>query len=373
MQSSKRIFFFLGIATQIIVLCTSVFFLHNAHQKGTGELEEENFFSFTKEEKTDSETALKFPFAHFVTGNGRVLPSSGYIEITPGVNGEVVDVYVRPGDSVKEGDLLFQIDDSDYKFLLREKIAEYDASVASLKLLQEGPSHSILEAKEKEIDQIKIKVAQSEDHCSIFKTLLEKEAVTTYENNERNIEHAMLVKQLEKTLAEYSGLHEGPSPSELEIRKAHVKREEAQVQAMERRLRKCHATAPIAARVLAVNLHRGEHVSTQDKHSIVLGSDNPLHLKVHIEEKDTWRISPSKTLRAIAVHKSNPKLHFILHYVSFTPLLDKANDHERKLELTFAFDKGMSPIYLEELLDVYIEAASPTDTACLDYQFSQQR
>ena len=42
-----------------------------------------------------------------------------------------------------------------------------------------------------------------------------------------------------------------------------------------------------------------------------------------------------------------------------------------KLELVFSFDRGKAPIYLEQNLDVYLEASSPSDTSYLDYQFNK--
>ena len=371
MQLSKRLFIFLGISVQAIVLCTSFFYLQNIHQNKTGESEEDVLFSALDEVSTPEQIPLKIPFLHTVTGNGRVVPSSGYLEITPGVFGEIIEVNVQPGDLVKEGDLLFKIDDSEYRFSLREKIADYDVALASLKLLNEGPSRLTLQAKEKEIDQIRIKLERVEEQCSIFETLLEKQAVSENENKEKTIEKQMLSKELEKTLTQYEKLKEGPSHSEIEIRKAQIKKTEASVHAVEKKLRKCHAYSPISGRVFSVNLHKGETVSREKSCSIVLGSEDPLYLKVEIDESQAWRISPTKSLRAIAVHKSNPNIHFILNYVSLKPLLNKTKGENGKLELTFSFEKSKSPVYVEEELNVYIEAASPLDTSYLDYQFSQ--
>ncbi len=366
-------FFLCGITAQVVVLSISFFFLHNVHQKNGNEIEEEMFSTLDQEMQATSSGKLRLPFAHHVVGQGRVLPSTGYIEVTPGVAGEITEINVRAGDYVKEGDLLFRIDDADLKFALKEKIADYDASIAALNLIKEGPSHLTLQAKEKEIEQVNIQLAKSEKLCSIFQSLLEKQAVTENETQEKQAEHAILAKGLEKILVEYEGLSEPVSNSQIEIRKAHVKKNEANVAASERKYRKCQSNAPISGRILAVNVHKGERVNESDRNTIIMGSDSPLHLKVHIDEKDAWRISPNKNLRAIAIHKSNPKLHFILSYVSLTPLLNKSENESQKLELTFSFEKGMAPIYLEEMLDVYIESASPSDTACLDYQFSQLR
>lgn len=372
MRSSKQLFFLTGIAAQVVVLTISLFYLHNYHHKGGGEFEEE-LFSAIEDTNFQSDAKLRLPFTNFVTGEGRVVPSTGYVEVTPGVAGEVREVAVSCGDYVQEGDLLFKIDDAEYKFALREKMATYDASLAALRQLEEGPSPLALQAKQKEIEQVKLQINKSEEECTIMQTLLEKNAATRTEKQEKETEHAILIKNLEKALVEYAGLNESPSHSEVDIKKAHVKRDEASVHAVERQYLKCQANAPISGRILAVNLHRGERVEKNGIKSIIMGCDDPLHLKVQIDEKEAWRILPNKNLRAIAVHKSNPKLHFILSFDSIAPLLNHENKSQRKLELTFAFDKGMAPIYLEEMLDVYIESASAADTACLDYQFSQLR
>lgn len=54
-----------------------------------------------------------------VTGSGAIA-SSNRVDITPKVSGTITKVYFKEGDTVKEGDLLFEMDDKDAKLNLEE-------------------------------------------------------------------------------------------------------------------------------------------------------------------------------------------------------------------------------------------------------------
>jgi len=54
-----------------------------------------------------------------VTGSGSIV-SSNRIDITPKVSGIITKVCFKEGDTVKKGDLLFELDDSDAKLNLEE-------------------------------------------------------------------------------------------------------------------------------------------------------------------------------------------------------------------------------------------------------------
>ena len=60
------------------------------------------------------------------------------------------------------------------------------------------------------------------------------------------------------------------------------------------------------------------------------------------------------------------QIHFLLEYVGVNPCFAEGE----YLELLFAFDRQKNPVYLDETLDVYIEAS---EAALLDYQFSRMR
>jgi multidrug resistance efflux pump len=262
------------------------------------------------------------------------------------------------------------MNDSSHSSALREKIAEYETALARFQLLQEEPSKLGLKAKEQEIEQAKLKYDQAVKEHKVFESLLEKCAVSLHEKEVQEIQLKTAAFEVEKLLCEYNQIKEGASEAFVKVGKAEVGEKEANLRSVEKKLANCKVVAPIQGKVLSVNVHPGEYLEPSEKSAVVIGLDNPLHLRVYIDEKDAWRISPSTNLRAIAVHKSNPKIHFILNFVTTNPCLQKKGGQEEKLEVIFSFDKGKAPIYLEENLEVFIEATSPNDTGYLDYQFN---
>ena len=68
----------------------------------------------------------------FIGGSGLVEPSSELIAIGANVSGVVTQVRVKPGDRIREGEVLFQIDDRSQKADLLQKQAEWQAAKAKL-------------------------------------------------------------------------------------------------------------------------------------------------------------------------------------------------------------------------------------------------
>jgi hypothetical protein len=149
--------------------------------------------------------------------------------------------------------------------------------------------------------------------------------------------------------------------------KSVIRKKEIMMHAAERALQDCKIFSGAEGRVLKVNVHSGEYISPSEE-AVLIGTDNPLHLKVLLDENDLWKINPAKNMRALAFHRTNPTIHFVLDFVTLKQSIDSAN----KLEMTFAFEKGKVPLYLDQTLDVYIESVSPQDASYLDYEFKQK-
>ena len=56
------------------------------------------------------------------------------VDVTSRVNGELKEIFFKSGDDVKKDQLLFKIDDSQYKAILEQKVASFNKDQASLNL-----------------------------------------------------------------------------------------------------------------------------------------------------------------------------------------------------------------------------------------------
>lgn len=363
----KKWIFGIGLSAQALVLLVMFFLVKELRR----EPESEDPYAFSspiaKVEVAPSQHAI--PFTHYVAGSGKVIPSSDYIKISPSLQGIVEDVYVTVGQKVSAGDLLFKIDDSLIKCQLSEKQSEVETTKVKLEVMQKGAGAFDLLMKEKEIAQVKATCDMHQKDHELILALYEKNAVSNSELNQQTSLVNMASAQLEKILVEYDKMKAGPSDQDRKLSHALIEEKLANCKTLEKQLGDCNVRAPIDGRIFSVNIHPGEYSDALKEPAIYMGSDDPLHLRVYIDQKEAWRVTPSPHIRAIAVHRSNPKIHFLLEYVSVNPCFTD----QGCLELTFAFDRNKYPVYLDETLDVYIEASSAGDNALLDYQFSQMR
>lgn len=370
-MSIKQGLFIGGIVLQLSVLAITLHNLHDNNKRDVYSMEvisdEESSFETDSFYHLGERGGIDPPFKYYVVGKGVVKPSSDYIVVDTVLSGVVDKVLVRPGDVVKEGQLLFKIDDSNYRYTLKQKRAECNIAMAKLDLMKERPSKFELQAKEMEIAQAKTVYEQTARDRATFESLLLQNAVSKNEKEEMETKFKISESQVEKILCEYEQMKGGASPTKVRISELELAEKEATANLTEKFMKDCNVKAPIAGRVLKVNVNPGQYVDPLEKEAVVIGSEDPLHLHVFVEEKDFWRVSPTKNLKAIAVHKSNPKMHFVLNFESVRPCLQ----NEGQLEVVFSFDKGKAPIYLEQTLDVYIDSASPKDTDLLDYQFNK--
>jgi multidrug efflux pump subunit AcrA (membrane-fusion protein) len=123
--------------------------------------------------------------------------------------------------------------------------------------------------------------------------------------------------------------------------------------------------APVAGRVLKVNVRPGEFVTagpTADP-LVLLGNDRPLHVRVQIDENDVWRLTT--TAPAEAVVRGNRELRFPLTFVRIEPyVLPKRSltgerterIDTRVLEVIYSFDPGDNPVFIGQQVDVFVEA-----------------
>lgn len=266
----------------------------------------------------------KSPYVHAIAGAGIIEASSQNISIGSPFNEIVTKVYVVEGDQVKVGDPLFEVD-------VREFKAQKKAARASL-----ATAETILKDKKTQF--------------SFYQNLKDPKAVS--QQLYQQAYYALLqaednVKSAQATLLE----------SQVNIQKSRVK-------------------APIDGTILQVNLRVGEIapvIPITSAQSIwrtasqgglmLMGSLDPLQVRVDIDEEDSWRYE--KGAPATAFVRGNSHINFPLHFVrvepyvipksSFTGATTERVD-TRVLQVLYTFEKQTLPVYAGQVLDIYIKS-----------------
>jgi HlyD family secretion protein len=192
----------------------------------------------------------------YVAGTGLIEASTENIAIGTPVSGIVDAIYVKWGDWVSTGEPLFKLDARDLSAQLQvanARVEEADANLAKTKNL--------------------LQVAQG---------LTSGSSISAVELANRRFDV-------------------GISDAALAVAKAQVDQIETDI---ERHI----VRAPVSGRVLQINTHLGEFAQSGvvSPPLMLFGDDNRVHIRVNVDENDSWRVQP--TAAALAYVPGNPEL-----------------------------------------------------------------
>lgn len=254
------------------------------------------------------------PYASFVAGSGIIESISENIAIASPLAGVIKEVYVKAGDTVEAGQALFSLDDRDAK-------AE-------------------LAVREAHVERAQAQVKDAETQLALYQGV----------NDPRAIMKGELLKR----------------ESILAIARASASEAESQVNATKTTLERMTVRSPINGRVLQSKARVGEFAPAQIMTTplMVVGTVSPLAVRVDVDENDAWRVEPGKPAQGIL--RGNTEIKFPMTFVRFEPyvipkrsLTGESTERvdTRVLQVIYSFDKNDLPIFVGQLVDVYIESS----------------
>ncbi len=357
----------ISIFSQILLVCFMGIYIYT--NRSAPEIIEDLFVDACPVVEEVVSPIFSVPFTSYIESIGVVVPASGYLHISNPLEGEVKGVYVTAGDMVKEESPLFKLCDNVIYVELKEKEARLDKAIATLNFMKKGASEFALLSKRKEIEEVEIKRSCQEKEAEIFQALLSKTAISTVEHDEKHMFLQITEKELERVTAQYDDLKAGISLEEEKIYINDVEEKKASLKLSTLKLENSLIKSPISGMVVSVDVATGEYLKDKGSKGVTIVKTNPSMIKVSVDEEEAYRIRLGQKLRAIAIHPTNPSIHFVLDYVSYNPKMSVYTNGERKLELLFSFSKGDVPIYLEQSLKVYVETSRAADLSFLHYQY----
>ena len=186
-----------------------------------------------------------------VAGAGVVEPSSELVQIGSALPGLVTQVLVGPGDRVAEGQALFTVDDRAARAQLREARAAISEARAN-------------------ITEARAAQATAGRQLALY----------------RNVDDPAAVSRFEVIRAEGDAI---AANERLKLAQARLQSAEARASSMQTEVARLTVRAPIAGEILAVNIRKGEYVSTMGgggtQTFIEMGQTNPLHVRIDIDEE----------------------------------------------------------------------------------------
>lgn len=254
-----------------------------------------------------------------------ILEASGTIEgtdvrIASEVMGKVKEIRVEEGMRVEKGDTLVIIDDTDYRLQLRQAEAAAAVARAQYQLALEGP-------RKEEIVQAEAMFRNAEADYKRMKELLAAQTVTQKQYDDAYARYVAA----EQT---YRRLVRGSRKAELDAARARWEQANAQVEALNKRLRDCVVLAPLRGTVTARAVEPGEVVSVGAT-LLKLTNLDKLKLTIYLNEHDLPRVKLGQ--RAEVRTDGLPERTFdgTVTYISpvaeFTPKNVQTKDERTKL------------------------------------------
>ena len=265
------------------------------------------------------------PYSYAISAEGITEASSYNLSIGSPFSEIVSQIPIIEGDIVQKGDLLFALD-----------TRSLEAQKATL---------------EKKLELSFIKLKEQEIIFSFYDHLEDKNAVS----------------QEAYTQALYA----------LQEAREEVHIVEAEIQEVETSIERSFVRAPIDGKILQVNIHLGEVAPNVPPASaqavvpygssqyplILMGSIDPLYLRIDIDEEDAWRYQKGAPGRAFV--RGNSHISLPLSFVRIEPyILPKASFNgdttqridTRVLQVIYKVETSSSYVpYTGQMLDVFLE------------------
>lgn len=305
------------------------------------------------------------PFEAFVAGSGLIEAASQNIAIGAPVGNVVSKVNVTVGDDAKRGDPLFELDARDLTGELAVRESAVAVAKATLARLHAGTRPELLPGQ-------RARVAEAQAELSDMKSQLEKVmsvtvpgAVSEDDRNRRQFAVATAEARLQEVRAQLSLLEAGTWQPEIDVAEAQVANAQAQVDSLRVELDRRIIRAPIDCRVLQVNVRPGEFASAGVLATplMLVGAVNPLHVRVDIDEHDSWRVGAGA--KAFAYARGNKDISTPLEFVRFEPFVVPKKSltgdsvervDTRVLQVVYKFDPNNLPLFVGQQVDVFIKA-----------------
>ena len=312
------------------------------------------------------------PFGNRVAGSGLVEPVTEIINVGTPLAGVVQEVLVREGDTVRQGQTLFTIDQRMMRSQLQSAQARLEVARRKLEQLKSLPRAEDLTKAEAVVEQRRAALRDAQSRLDRLNQITDPSAISPNERPTREYELANAKARLSEAEADLGEVRKGSYPEDLAVAAADVQVAEAEVKSLQTDLERSSVSSPIDATILRVTARPGQYaaatVGTGDG-LVTLGQLSPLHIRVDVDELDAWRFDRSG--KAVAVLRGGKRVEFPIEYVRTVPVVipkrtltgDNAERIDtRVLQLIYRFTDANPGVLPGQVLDVYVESG-PADAA----------
>jgi multidrug resistance efflux pump len=335
-----------------------------------------NVFAVQKDNRTAPAPVApaRSPFTRGVAGAGMVeantmASGTGNIAVGTDLAGTVREVLVKEvGQHFEKGDPLFRLDDRALQAQLKVNQANLEAARAQVDKDKLGTRPEDLKAQDDQVRQLQNALVGAQD--ALVRAQMAGSATAAGDLATLQTALDVAKAQLAQAQAVDAKLKAGTWAPDLAIDQAKVDQAQAQLNQTQTDLDRLTVKAPVSGEVLQMNVRPGESVTPQPGQALILmGDTSTLLVRVSIDESDMPRLQPFLKPGGVAraYNRGEPQHEYQLNFVRVEPAVvpktsltgDNAERVDtRVLQVIYAVQKPSAPLYVGNLLDVFIDAAA---------------
>ena len=254
--------------------------------------------STPKGEEVTAEKVQRRTIREMVSASGKIFPETE-VKISSDVSGEVVELYVKEGDSVTAGQLLAKIKPDEYQSLVEQG----EASVSTARAQREISSSNV-QSSNAQIEQLKADRQRASAQLDVAKKAFQrseklfKEGVIseseqeTAQGNLKAAEAALAVADAALKAAEsnFGSAREGVRVSEFGISSAAARLKELRTS-----LQKTNIVAPVSGIVSKLSIEKGEKVlgmmQMTGTEMMRIANFSSMEVQVDVSENDILKVA----------------------------------------------------------------------------------
>lgn len=241
-----------------------------------------------KGEQVETEKVTLRDIREVVSASGKIFPEKE-VKISSDVSGEIVELYVEEGDSVKAGQVLAKIDPEEYASAVDRARASVNASKSELARSKSGIENAVAQ-----IEQIRAQVDNQRKIHERNKKLRAEGVISAqdFENSESML--AQLEANLRSAEASKRSAEQGVKSAEYNVAST-----EASMKEIRTSLSRTTITAPTNGIISKLNVEQGELVvgtmQMAGTEMMRIANFNSMEVQVEVSENDILRVTLGDT------------------------------------------------------------------------------
>lgn len=249
------------------------------------------FYQGSSGAKTDA--APKVELVRYVAAEGKVEAIPGYeVEVGSEVEGKIAELFKEEGDTIKRGELIARLEDSDIRAKLSEAEAEVALTRARLYEVAAGSRVEEIKGSKAALEGALANQDTAKKEFERYDKLFRKGAVSKSDIDEKERVFKMASSRVKEAEEHVRLLEQGPRSETLKYNEEAVRRAEATAQYYRRLLEKTCIFSPISGKVIRRYLHRGEMLNKDTQPYIVAVADlEKMRINAEADETDVGKIN----------------------------------------------------------------------------------